>query len=836
MSVRYTCCDERRRALLAAATTTPAISGIDYLEVRQGNPTEIDIVLVRPLPLPLAQLTGANIRITGGVRFPAPIVDPVVESLPGAGTVQMYRLRVGGGQQTDYSTYRLSIVAEAGRDDPPAFLDPHLATVEFSFKVDCGSELDCAVPVAEPTPEPDDDPALDYLARDWEGFRRVMLDRLSVLVPGFREDDPVDLLSTVVEALAYRWDQQSYRLDWISTESFLDTARSRTSLVRHARLVDYRPTEGANARAFVSLGCEAGAGATVPDGQMLPAGTPVLPRHADLPTVVTAPAYVEWLRSSTDLPVVFETLADIALWEWRSHIDFYTWGDQECCLPRGSTTATLVDTSGGAGPLAVDDLLLLEEVAAPDTGEAADAEIGHRHIVRLTSVTKVQDEALAPTLGLLDVTWADADALPFDLVITSRVQNPSGPPVRVVCAGARGNVVLAEHGASLPPSAALELMPSDVGSLTPRLRPPAPEAGHRWLPRVLAAGPPARTASHLPDDLPRRSAAELVDVDAAESLPSLTLRDAFSTWTARPDLLATGPFGRDFTVETDATGACTLRCGDGIHGIEPAVGVALGVEGRFGSGIAGNVGAGALGHVVVPMARKTWQIREVTNPVHGGGGAAAQRAAEIRSVAPEAFRTPQRAVTTEDYAWAVRRHPEVVNAVADTRWTGSWQTVVVHVDRVGGRPVDREFRARLLAHLETFRLAGFDVAVRAASTVPLDIELNVCADDDEIASLVGQRVRAALTPVGPDGALGFFHPDRFTFGTPLYLSALVAAVMAVPGVQSVTPVVFQRFARLPQDELTLGVIRPGPAEVLELRDDPSFPERGRLRIRMGGGR
>ena len=28
----------------------------------------------------------------------------------------------------------------------------------------------------------------------------------------------------------------------------------------------------------------------------------------------------------------------------------------------------------------------------------------------------------------------------------------------------------------------------------------------------------------------------------------------------------------------------------------------------------------------------------------------------------------------------------------------------------------------------------------------------------------------------------------------------------------------------------------GPAEVLELADDPSFPERGRLRIAMGGGR
>lgn len=839
MSVRYACCDERRRALLAASTSTPAISGIDYLEVRQGNPvslpTELDVVLVRPLPLPAAQLTGANIRITGGVRFPAPVVDPVVDALPGPGSVSTYRVRIPGGQQTDYSTYRLSIVAEPGTDDPPAQFDPRLASVDFSFKVDCGSELDCADEPPVPAAWSGDDPTFDYRARDWEGFRRLMLDRLAVVVPGFREDDPVDLTTTVVEALAYRLDQQSYRLDAISTEAFLDTARSRTSLVRHARLVDHRPAEGASARVFVSLGFQAQPG-VFEDGEPLPAGTPVLPRQAGLPTVVSAPDYVTWLRSTTELPVVFETLADLDLWEWRSRMSLYTWGDEECCVPRGSTAVTLVDTSGGAGPLAVGDLLLLEEVAAPDTGEAADADPGRRHVVRLTSVVSTTDAALAPSKDLVDVTWADADALPFDLVVTRRVQPPSGPPTTVVCAGARGNVVLAEHGASLPPVDALGLVPTEVGSLAPQLWPPAPEAGRSWRPRVLATSPLSRIASHLPDDLPRIPAADLGAVTAAECLPAIALRDAFSTWTARPDLLATGPYSRDFTVEVDGTGAATLRFGDGIHGVEPAVRAKLGVEGRFGCGTDGNVGPDALGHVVVPALQALRPIGDVTNPLAGRGGAAPESAAVIRAAAPEAFRTPQRAVTAPDYAWAALQHPDVANAVALVRWTGCWQTVIVHVDRAGGRAVDSEFREGLLAHLETYRLAGFDVAVRPAKPVPLDIELAVCAADDEIRSLVAQRVRATLTPVGPDGALGFFHPDRFTFGTPLYLSALVAAVMAVPGVQSVTPVVFQRFARVAAGELGLGVIRPGSTEVLQLSDDPSFPERGRLRIRMGGGR
>lgn len=836
MSTRYICCDERRRALLADPAAPTGISGIDYLEVQQGNPvsnpTVITLVLVKPLTLPAAQLAGDNIRITGGVRFPAPQVDPTVKALPGAGTVSSYEVTIPGGQQTDFSTYRLEVVAGPGQTDPPAFLDPHLASVEFTFKIDCGSELDCAEPSRPAGTEQADDPEFDYLARDWEGFRRLMLDRLAVLVPGFREDDAVDLTTTVIEALAYRLDQQSYRVDWTTTEAFLDTARSRTSLVRHARLVDYAPAEGISARTFVSLGFRASA--AFPDGQLLPAHTPVLPRQAELPTAVTAPEYATWLRATPDLPVVFETLAPIGLWQWRSRIALHTWGDEECCVPRGATGLTLVDDSGGGpGELRAGDLLLVEEIASPDTGEGADADPRHRFVVRLTSVSPTHD-VLFPALSLVEVGWDDADALPFDLVVSRRVQGPSGPPVRVVCGAVRGNIVLAEHGVSLPPVASLGLTPASTADLSPRLDPPSPEPGSRWQPRVRAPGPLARVSPHGPADLPQVTATALLADTGGP--PAISLRDAFSTWTARTDLLASGAFGRDFVVETDATGAPTLRFGDGIHGLGPTVRAVLGVEGRFGCGTAGNLGADALGHVVVPAALEQLPVQNVSNPLPGHGGAAPESAAVVRAVAPEAFRHPQRAVTADDYAVAAREHPDVSNAMAVARWTGAWQTVVVHVDRAGGRPVDAAFRTSLMAHLETYRLAGFDVAVRAAKLVPLDVELSVCALPGEIRGQVGQRVRAALTPVGSDGGYGFFHPDRFTFGTPLYLSALIAAVMAVPGVQSVTPIVFQRFARLSQGELGLGLIKPDATEVLELRDDPSFPERGRLRITMGGGR
>ncbi|KUN25128.1 hypothetical protein AQJ23_17330 [Streptomyces antibioticus] len=831
---RYYCCDDRRRAALAAAGPV-GVSGIDYVEVRRGrtngDPSEIDIVLVKPLPSAVAALTVDNIELTGGVRFPAPRVDRVV-AVPGGGEpVSRYTVRVPGGQPIDFSTYRLAIVAGPG-SGAPDFLDPRLSSVEFSFAVDCAADGDCA-PDRRELPSPQEpDPPFDYRTRDWEGFRRLMLDRMSVLVPGFREDDPVDLTTTIVEALAYRADQQSYTLDWVGTEAFLDTARTRASLTRHARLLDHTPGEGASARTYVAVSFAARDPAE--EGHRLRAGTPVLPRSPAPSPVVAAADYPALLAAA---PVVFETLAELPLWSWRSDIALHTWGDERCTLPAGATAVTLVDTGQGTGPLAAGDFLLLAETVAPDTGRPEDADPRHRHVVRLTRVTTVKD-VLLPDADLLDVEWDSADALPFDLVVSAEVAQASGPARQVVCARAHGNVVLAEHGASLPPRPHLNLPPSATAALAPRLSPPAPQAGVTWRPGVTAGvGPAARVAAHGPADAGLPSAAALTAIDPARCLPDLTLHDAFASWTVRRDLLLSARFARDFVVETSSDGTAVLRFGDGTHGLVPSVGDVLTISGRFGTGTLGNLGADALGRLVLPDAEARVGITAVTNPVAASGGAAPEADAALRVAAPQAFRRQERAVTAADYADAARRYPGVADAVAVPRWTGAWQTVIVHVDRQGGASLDTAFRSGLLAHLESFRLAGFDVAVRAAQTVPLDIALAVCAAPEELRAEVARRVRAALSPPGGGGGgPGFFHPDRFGFGTPLYLSALLSAVMAVRGVRSVEPLVFQRFGRPPRDELRHGVIRPASAEVLELRDDPSFPEHGRLRLDVRGGR
>ena len=70
-------------------------------------------------------------------------------------------------------------------------------------------------------------------------------------------------------------------------------------------------------------------------------------------------------------------------------IDFYTWGDSDCCLPSGATEATLAGTFRMLRP---GDMLIFEEVRGPLTGQPEDADPAHRCAVCLTSVIITDDQ------------------------------------------------------------------------------------------------------------------------------------------------------------------------------------------------------------------------------------------------------------------------------------------------------------------------------------------------------------------------------------------------------------------------------------------------------------
>ena len=250
--------------------------------------------------------------------------------------------------------------------------DPRLAEVAFSFKVECPSDFDCKRVTVCPD-EPAPAPVIDYLAKDYNSFRRLILDRVTQLVPNWRERGAADLGVTLAELIAYAGDQLSYRQDAVATEAYLDTARRRASLRRHALLVDYHMHDGCNARAWLHL--TAGA-ARVAIGR---SATRFYTRLPGVPARLT-PDTPEDDAALRARPVIFEPLHDAVLHAVHNEIHFHAWGDRRCCLPKDATAATL---AGHLDDLVVGDALLFEEMFGPATGEAGDADPAHRHVVRL---------------------------------------------------------------------------------------------------------------------------------------------------------------------------------------------------------------------------------------------------------------------------------------------------------------------------------------------------------------------------------------------------------------------------------------------------------------------
>jgi CBS domain-containing protein len=838
MAMTYFCCDPRR---LEVVKLHGSLNGIEFVEVHDHLESDLTLrqrTLFVRLLRPGFALTPDNLLISGGERVPQVAVEWVAAANalpPGtppalvSGIDDLARTLVVRTRSTgDFSRYTLHIRASSGSSAAPADFDPRLADIGFSFKVECPTDFDCAATVPCPAPVPST-PDIDYLAKDFTGFRRLMLDRMNLLAPGWAERSTADLGVVLVELMAYAADNLSYRQDAVANEAYLHTARRRVSVRRHARLVDYALHDGCNARAWVQL--QVAAATTVA------AHTPLLTHHAGLGVQVEpgSPA----LRSALAAGVqVFETAVDAELTPDLNTLHFYTWGDQACCLPRGATTATL----RGAHPaLRVNDVLVLQEVCSPTLLTPQDANRTHRWAVRLTGVQHGIDPSgqlfdtppVDAPLPVTDITWDSSDALPFALCLSVPAQ--PGLPISV----ALGNIVLADHGhtvvgeslGTVPPSTLKRVAVAAVaGSCSHPAPTPVPV---RYRP-TLASGPLTQ-ATPAGAWLP---ASATLAQDPHGALPAVAvltgeLDGVVNAWAVRRDLLASAAGATDFVVETDNDGTTQLRFGDDHHGQRPDEGTHFTASYRVGNGVAGNVGMETIAHIVTPVAGV---YTGVANPLAAAGGTEPETLDAARRDAPQAYRTQERAVTAADYAAATERRAEVQRAAATFRWTGSWHTVFVTADRVGGAAPDAPFTARLQQHLAPFRMAGYDLAVDGPRYVALDVELHLCVLAGHFRADVVRAVGLELgTTVLPGGRLALFHPDNFSFGQAVYLSQVIARAQAVTGVEAVAATRFTRLASPETASLDSGVITLGRLQIAQLANDPNFRERGRLTLKAGGG-
>jgi hypothetical protein len=584
---------EARRALLEGTATAP--NGIDFVEVLSnhvGSPGYLPgapvarTLLVHLLrgPVPTAW-DATRVAVVGGVRadptlnpvgvawaYPAlPVtgtpVNPDGDPLPGVTDADrdLVRAAVPAARRDsvlvvrttthgDLSRYLLRVLGSGGVGLPTE-LDPPLAQDGFAFSVDCPSDADCAAPPAEPLPDTAS-PVLDYLARDYEMLRTRLLDRVAALVPDWQDRSPADVAVMLVELFAYQGDRLAYWQDAIGVEAYLTTARRRPSVRRHARLLGYAMHEGCAARTWLALTTDtaftlaAGTAVadTVPDER---AGLPAGPGSRTPAAVVEVGG------------VVMETTSGVRLLPDRNAVPLHTWGDPEHVLPAGSTSAFLAVPAGADPQLHAGDVVVLCELPSGGGGAAAsDGDPGRRYAVRLDRDPVTRADALDPAVTVQEIRWVAQDALAGPLTVAER--GPDGLPIpRAV---ALANVVLADQGASVVDELLDPPQVVDGTPYRPRVR----------RPHLTFADPVAPDPGSGPSDVyGRPSATDALRPDPRRARAALTLDDGSRTWTAQPDLVASGRLDAHVVVETEETGVAHLRFGDGTAGRRPAVGAVL---------------------------------------------------------------------------------------------------------------------------------------------------------------------------------------------------------------------------------------------------------------------
>ena len=345
----------RPEALFDPATT---VHGLRAAQARQSAGQRLlDVRLYHDPPATLADPSRWTLTPAPG-GTPVAVDAATVQALPSP-HVQLVLAGL-----PDTARYRLEV-------DPPAGVefDPLRTWLPVRLRPECPDLGSCFAPgPGDPPPPPS--PLADYTARDWRSLRRVLVEQLLREAPD-ADTSPADPAIALLELFAHIGDLLHYRLDRVATEAYLETARLRTSVRRHARLVDFELAEAASATTYVHVAVAPGAGpVTVSTGEVA----------VDAPGSTTA----------------FTLDADLVARDGLAEIPIYDWGEDGACLPAGATECVLVRPTPadplGAGWLAAGDLLAFEVV---DPGDR-DAHARWAHRQQPWPVTGPPDALRAP--------------------------------------------------------------------------------------------------------------------------------------------------------------------------------------------------------------------------------------------------------------------------------------------------------------------------------------------------------------------------------------------------------------------------------------------------------
>lgn len=862
----------RDRKALICEQATLQVTGIDFVRVVDPEvQTRLEVfflvdpnVLADPFDLLVAPPPGFAridaVEDDGTVVIAALSWDQVPDAQGALRTVLVIDTEEPGG----FQIYRLTLVD----DRTPSRIDPFFNAVEFSFKQGCPSDFDCK-PRHDCPEEAGVDWPLDYLARDFESLRNALLDFSAQRYPNWQERIPADVGAMIAELMAALGDEFSYVQDRYAREGYLETLSQRRSLAEFARLVDYQLDEGLSARTWLQLTVQKVEDDDGPQdvGVTVLAGARV---WADLEGQTPIPFEVgNGLRRYRDIPeagLSQETFWLHSLWngnDLKAHVPDPT----VPCLEVGARELWVAEEllkletlPGTPDPEAVPGFWIGRKVLIETRPDERDAP-QRRHLVEIDEPVEVAEDLLVTDkdgnpLTVTRLHWRAEDALPFELDLTATYVS--------------GNLVPATAGLTALDHVAID----------------SPPAGHSDLPTTVERGGPydpdaaARAIIHrrsLPlsgdfglgwlheEDPPPLGAFPQPEILIEEVQPDAGRPESFaagSVWSFSREMVRADELDRAFTVEpgtwrevisfdrigerithADYAGntGTTVRFGDGTFGFRPVDDTVFRITYRTGPGRRANVPADTIVHLSPPegapagaAAPALAGIAAVRNPLPITGGRDPEDMELARRIMPEAFRAlTYRAVLDEDFEEIAERLAWVQQAGAVSRWTGSWLTIFVTPDPLGSFTLSEERRTELEGLMDCVRQAGREVHVLDPVFVDLDLDMALCIEPGAYFGQVQERVIRALAGPARFGApLPFFHPDNFSFGDPLYLAELEAAIHAVPGVLAVEETMVRRRGQTDYEPFTATRIEVGSDRILRLRNDPRRPDQGSLRVRL----
>jgi uncharacterized phage protein gp47/JayE len=757
--------------------------GIEALNFTDPTPAGIAAELRVQLTRPASGLQPGDLLVEGP-DGPAPTF---AASVADGDSAMIVRFAQPASGRLPRGQHRVTLTS--GGADP---LHPFFADGTFDFYIDCPAG-DCRPDIAPDAARTDPDPAIDMATKDYAGFLKVAQDWVRATDPNWSDLAPASIEATLIEVMAHHAEMLSIHQDRVVQEAFVDTARERISLTRHAAFLGLDLDQGRTAETVVAI--------DVAQAGYLPVGTPL-----------------ERREQGGHVTTRFETVDAVFLDpRWNA-------GLADPADGAGLTAAAWPGATDAVLPVGTTGLLVLGWDRGLAPGQRIALVQGARtHVATLTDLAEFEAPGWAtrpsdaPSVTPVQVTQLCWDAP--STVAFAPWSDVSGLPLLI-----SANLVGARHGetrsAATDPDAGMigfgsgrrdRVNASDTATgqlLLRALRTPEGDV-------LMDPGPPPRPAI------------------------TLSVGDAPFTW--QPDLRNSSGFDRHYSTERDTDGSVWLIFGDGVRGRAvplPAAGIVA--RYRRGDPAAGNIGAFALNAVgrfpdgdsrnddIAALA-----VIATTNIAAATGGQRPVSADVARQLIPESIRHPalERCVTPDDYRRAAESVPGVAQAAAKPLG-GIFNTIALLVAPDSGDTLAPELADAVWSHVDGLRMAGREHIVRPPDYVPLDIALLLCPADGAGAGAVRDQARAALLP-GTADRPGFFHRSRIGFGAEVRLADILAAVQRQPAIGAVRALAFRPLLDAGADPVRRA-IRLGPTEIAQFAGNDARPDRGRLTLRIQG--